>query len=96
MSLRPLPPHSVVFYMTTTASTLQLKADISRLTQILQAHGAQYEEVDLSLTPERRQEMLDVSQSKALPQLHVDGRYIGDAEAVLEMNDAGELVKLLR
>lgn len=82
--------------MTTTASTLKLKADISRVTQVLQAHGVEFEEVDLSLTPERRDEMTSVSQSRVLPQLHVDGRYLGDTEAVLELNDEGELVKLLR
>ena len=82
--------------MTTTASTLKLKADISRVTQVLQAHGVEFEKVDLSLTPERRDEMTSVSQSRVLPQLHVDGRYLGDTEAVLELNDEGELVKLLR
>jgi len=39
------PPLAVTFYVTTTASTLKLKADISRITQILQAHGVEYEEV---------------------------------------------------
>ena len=82
--------------MTTTASTLKLKADIARLTQLLQAHGAAYEEVDLSLTPERRDEMTAVSGTKLLPQLHVDGKYLGDADAIQELNDEGELVKLLR
>lgn len=82
--------------MTTTASTLKLKADISRVTQVLQAHGVQFEEVDLSLVPERRDEMTGVSGSRVLPQLHVDGKYLGDTEAVLELNDEGELVKLLR
>jgi glutaredoxin-related protein len=86
----------VVFYMTTTASTLKLKADISRVTQVLQAHGVAFEEVDLSLVPERREEMTAVSGSRVLPQLHVDGKYLGDTEAVLELNDEGELLKLLR
>ena len=82
--------------MTTTASTLKLKADISRVTQVLQAHGVQFEEVDLSLVPERREEMTGVSGSRVLPQLHVDGKYLGDADAIQELNDEGELVKLLR
>lgn len=36
---------AVVFWMTTTASTLKLKAEISRLQQLLQANGVSFEEV---------------------------------------------------
>lgn len=94
--------------MTTTASTLKLKAEISRIQQLLQANGVSFEEarcrvararvrgssrarraapataharhpraagqVDLSLEPGRRDEMVAVSNSRVLPQLHCDGQ----------------------
>jgi hypothetical protein len=165
--------------MTTTASTLKLKTEISRITQILQANGVEFEEaraqpparaprpglapaagqpagragsaagraharrcacaqVDLSLEPGRRDEMFAASATRILPQLHCDGKarsppapwrpahrlallqtraeacaapasaralplcvraaaqYLGDFEALQEMEDAGELGPLLR
>ena len=38
------PASAVVFYVTTTASTLKLKSEISRISQILQANGVAFEE----------------------------------------------------
>lgn len=53
-------------------------------------------QVDLSMAPERRDEMFSVSQSRALPQLHVDGAALGDADDILQLNDDGDLGRLLR
>jgi glutaredoxin-related protein len=53
-------------------------------------------QVDLSLEPGRRDEMVAVSNTRTLPQLHVDGVSLGDFEAIQEMEDAGELGKRLR
>ena len=92
----PAAPPAVVFYMTTTASTLKLKTEISRVTQILGANGVAYEEVDLSLQPGRREEMVGASGVRLLPQLHCAGRYLGDFDALQELEDAGELGPLLR
>jgi len=52
--------------------------------------------VDLSLTPERREEMVAVSNSRALPQLHCDGRFLGTFDALQELEDDGALAPLLR
>ena len=40
--------------------------------------------------------MVAVSNSRALPQLHVGGKALGDFEAIQELEDAGELGKVLR
>lgn len=40
--------------------------------------------------------MVAVSNTRTLPQLHVDGVSLGDFEAIQEMEDAGELGKRLR
>ncbi len=47
------------------------------------------------MTPERRDEMVAASNTRVLPQLHVDGKYVGDFETLQEMEDAGELGALL-
>lgn len=94
-SLLTPSPRAVVFYTTTTASTLKLKTEINRsarpglvqqwppslchssdalsfpsfrsppVTQFLAANQVQYEEVDLSMLPERREVMTAISKCAA-------------------------------
>ena len=40
--------------------------------------------------------MVAVSNTRTLPQLHVDGKSLGDFEAIQELEDVGELGKRLR
>ena len=51
----------------------------------------------LDLEPERRAEMMwaNGGASAALPQLHVGGRYYGDAEQLQQLEDEGRLDALL-
>ncbi|KAL6771805.1 hypothetical protein ACKKBG_A27870 [Auxenochlorella protothecoides x Auxenochlorella symbiontica] len=87
----------VVLYSTTSAATLKVKTDITKIRHILDAKKVPYEEVDLASTPERRASMLAGSEGLlALPQLHVDGRLVGVADSVQELEDWGELDALLR
>ena len=98
--------------MTTTASTLKLKSDIERTRSFLQAHCVAFEEararrtvlctyslavqVDLSLEPARREDMFAASASRLLPQLHVDGKWLGDFDTLSQLQDDGELGALLK
>jgi len=67
-----------IFYTTSCPTTLKTRTDISTLKHILDAKKVTYEEVDLSEQPHRRQEMLDASDGNTtIPQLHINGRYIG-------------------
>ena len=64
----------IILYMSSTPSTLKIRTEISRLQQILAANAIEFEEVDLSLNPERRDEMAAISNLKTLPQLHANGK----------------------
>ncbi len=63
-------------YTTSVPTTAKVKTDIQRIKRILDAKWwLQYEEVDLSMHPERREEMLAGSGSlRILPQLHANGQ----------------------
>eukprot|EP00892_Ulva_mutabilis_P009039 jgi/Ulvmu1/6507/UM003_0140.1 len=87
----------VVVYTTSTPTTLLTKTSIRRLFQLLDILRIGYSVVDLAETPSRRWEMLEASNGDTtLPQLHVEGRHVGDISKVEEMHDFGELMPLLR
>lgn len=80
----------VVVYTTSTPIDLLTKSSIRRLFQLLDILGIVYNVVDLAETPSRKREMLEASNGRStLPQLHVDGKLIGDLSKVEEMHDFG-------
>jgi len=86
------PPQAVVLYSTSVATTANIRGAITNVKHILETLGIAYEEVDLVLNPSRRDAMLAASGGvKSLPQLHVGGKFIGDANTIQELQDCGEL-----
>lgn len=87
----------IVFFSTSCPSTLKVRSDIERIEQILAAKRIEYETVDLNMEPWRRREILVYQDGVVqLPQLRVNGLYIGSGDAVQEMEDFGELDDVLR
>eukprot|EP00239_Pterosperma_sp_CCMP1384_P001782 CAMPEP_0197848934 /NCGR_PEP_ID=MMETSP1438-20131217/10547_1 /TAXON_ID=1461541 /ORGANISM="Pterosperma sp., Strain CCMP1384" /LENGTH=76 /DNA_ID=CAMNT_0043461415 /DNA_START=374 /DNA_END=604 /DNA_ORIENTATION=+ len=74
---------------------MKLKADITRMKALLDAKQAEYEEVDLAVDGDRREEMVNVSGQKVLPQLHIDGKAYCDIDILQEMEDDGALSSAL-
>jgi len=54
-----------------------------------------YETVDVLDSPELRDGIKEFSQWPTIPQLYVDGQFIGGCDIVREMNASGELQKLI-
>lgn len=80
----------VVVYTTSTPLTLLTKSSIRRLFQLLDVLGIAYTVVDLAETPSRKRQMLEASNGdNTLPQLHVEGKMVGDIIKVEEMHDFG-------
>jgi len=87
----------VTLWTTSCVGTLKGRTDINKLKHILDAKKVEYEEVDLAQYHYRRQEMLAGSDGiDTLPQLQVNGRFVGTAGEVQEFEDWGELNDLLR
>lgn len=81
---------AVVVYTTSTPTTLLAKTSIRRLFQLLDVLGIVYTVVDLAETPSKKRHMLEASSGdNTLPQLHVDGKMIGDLFKLEEMHDFG-------
>lgn len=67
----------------------------ARVVQALNALGASYETVDVLADEEIRQGIKDFSDWPTIPQLYVDGNFVGGCDICEEMFHNGELEKLL-
>jgi monothiol glutaredoxin len=85
----------VVLFMKGTPQMPQ--CGFSALTvQALQACGiAKFASVNVLADPEIRQGIKDYANWPTIPQLYVNGEFIGGADIVREMYESGELQKLL-
>ena len=65
----------------------------AQVVQILDKLVPSYETVDVLRSPELRDEIKEFSQWQTIPQLYIDGQFIGGCDIVREMNASGELQK---
>jgi glutaredoxin 3 len=88
------PP--VVFYASSLCSSVRQRSEIQKLRTLLEAKKVAYEEKDCSTDTAAREAMVAASGRKTLPQVHVGGKDLGEADTIQEMEDFGELDAALR
>lgn len=64
--------------------------------QILKNSGADFASVNVLDYPEVREGVKKYAQWPTIPQLYVDGEFVGGCDIVKDMNDSGELMELLK
>jgi monothiol glutaredoxin len=64
-------------------------------TQILDHLGVEFASVDVLQDPEIRNGIKEFSDWPTIPQLYIDGEFIGGSDIMMEMYQAGELHDLL-
>ena len=67
----------------------------ARALQIVNALGVPFETVDVLSDPEIREGVKAYSNWPTIPQLYVDGQFIGGSDIAYEMYQSGELQKLI-
>jgi monothiol glutaredoxin len=67
----------------------------SRAVQILDHLGVEFEAVDVLQDPEIREGIKAFSQWPTIPQLYVNGEFVGGSDIMYEMYESGELQDLL-
>ena len=67
----------------------------AKVVQILNSYGVDYETVDVLADPEIRQGIKEYSNWPTIPQLYVDGKFIGGCDICVEMHESGELGSVL-
>ena len=86
----------IVLYMKGTPQFPQCGFS-SKAVQILKTLGAtQFAAVDVLADPEIRQGIKDFSNWPTIPQLYVNGEFIGGCDIMTEMYDNGELKTLIQ
>ena len=68
----------------------------SRAIAILDHLGVSYETVDVLQDPEIRQGIKQYSDWPTIPQLYVNGEFVGGSDIMMEMYRSGELQKVLQ
>lgn len=84
----------VVLYMKGTADFPQCGFS-GRVTQILQKCGVKFLGINVLESPEIRQGIKDYANWPTIPQLYINGEFIGGCDIVSEMYETGELQQLL-
>ena len=87
--------HPVVLYMKGSPTFPQCGFSANAV-RILQSLGVKdFFSVDVLANPEIRQGIKDYANWPTIPQLYINGEFIGGADIMAEMHQSGELQKLL-
>ncbi len=86
--------HPVVLFMKGTPAFPQCGFSAA-VVGVLRQHGARYHAVDVLADPAIRQGIKAYSEWPTIPQLYVDGTFVGGCDIVREMHETGELADLL-
>ncbi|MDC3958093.1 Grx4 family monothiol glutaredoxin [Polyangium jinanense] len=84
----------VVLFMKGTKSFPQCGFS-QRAVQILKAAGAEFADVNVLKDPDIRQGIKEFSNWPTIPQVYIDGKFVGGSDILLEMQASGELAQLL-
>src|ERR1700679_391182 len=86
--------NQVVLYMKGTPVFPQCGFS-SLAVQVLSHLGVKFKSVDVLADPEIRQGIKQFSQWPTVPQLYINGEFVGGADIIREMYESGELEGLL-
>jgi monothiol glutaredoxin len=86
--------HRVVLFMKGTKTFPQCGFS-ARAVEILKKCGVDFKDVNVLTDPAVRQGIKDYSQWPTIPQVYVDGKFVGGSDILIEMFESGELQKVL-
>jgi monothiol glutaredoxin len=67
----------------------------ARTVDILKKSGVDFKDVNVLADPAIRQSLKEFSNWPTIPQVYIDGKFIGGSDILQEMFESGELQKLL-
>jgi monothiol glutaredoxin len=67
----------------------------AQVVQILKTHGVEFETFNVLSDPGIRSGIKDYSEWPTIPQLYVDGEFVGGCDIVTDMHSSGELAAVL-
>ena len=67
----------------------------ARAKSLLEKKGATYEEMDVMMDEKKRTEMRERAKRSTVPQIFINGQYIGGSDELAALEQAGKLYALL-
>jgi glutaredoxin 3 len=67
----------------------------ARAKSLLEKKGAAYEEVDVMMDDKKRAEMRERAKRSTVPQIFINGQYVGGSDELAALEQAGKLDALL-
>jgi glutaredoxin 3 len=67
----------------------------ARAKSLLEKKGATYEEMDVMMDEKKRSEMRERAKRSTVPQIFINGQYIGGSDELAALEQAGKLDALL-
>jgi monothiol glutaredoxin len=67
----------------------------ARAVEILKACGAEFKDVNVLADPAVRQGIKEFSSWPTIPQVYIDGKFVGGSDILAEMYKSGELQKMI-
>ena len=87
--------NKVILYMKGTKEIPQCGFS-AQVVQIINSYDVPFETVDVLADPDIRQGIKAYSDWPTIPQLYINGKFIGGCDICIEMDERGELEPLLR
>ncbi len=86
--------HRVMLFMKGTPESPQCGFS-AKVTEILQGQGITFGSKDVLADENLRQGIKEFSNWPTIPQLYINGKFVGGCDIITELADSGELQKLL-
>ena len=86
--------NKVMLYMKGTADSPQCGFS-ARVVEVLKSHGVPFKAKNILDDPELRQGIKEYSDWPTIPQLYINGEFIGGCDITMELHASGELAKIL-
>ena len=86
--------HKVVLYMKGTPDS-PMCGFSARAAQIMAAHGVTPYAVNILEDQAKRQAIKEYSEWPTIPQVYVDGEFLGGSDILAQMHESGELARVL-
>ncbi|KAK5582776.1 hypothetical protein RB653_004362 [Dictyostelium firmibasis] len=87
---------TVELYSSSVSGVLKVKKDQQAIKNLLEAKKIQYIEYDVASDLERRELMKKSSGKTVLPQLFIDGKFAGEVEDLMYLEEDNKFIDLFK
>lgn len=91
---KEISANKVLVYMKGTP-TFPMCGFSAATVEVLQGHGYPFAHVNILEDPEKREAIKTYSNWPTIPQVYVNGKFVGGCDIVRELNASGELERIL-